>query len=232
MGKSNIVGGTLLSNIKQKRQLLNSEYEEEISTLSERNNIKALDSAKENDHEIQININDYMNKPIELLMQDTNMMANYFDNNIIEANENENLEDNINLEVTEIINYDLETNNAFSIIKKELEDIVNTEDDDVKNSISKQEFLALITSLEKEVTIVKNELSKKDVEIDSLKKENHGLQQTLMKEQDNIMSEQELENKTLSKVEKLLLDKREELIERQKVSRKNWFLKILDKVKS
>ncbi|MGL4739854.1 MAG: hypothetical protein ACRC41_03505, partial [Sarcina sp.] len=104
--------------------------------------------------------------------------------------------------------------------------------DNNKNSDNELQILKRINKLEEKLSYQADVIKIKQEEIDSLKVMNLELKETLMKEQDEVMKEQDYHNDTLSKVEKLLLEKRGELIERQRASRKNWFLKIIDKVKS
>lgn len=222
MGKGKIVGSTLLSNIKSKRIDLEVEnvedYEIETKSLNETEDIDIEICEKE------IDIKDYMDKPIELLMKDANISADYFtetsteeeDNSIIDIEYVCSEEEFSDQDVTEAIFYDMDKLEAFSRSESDTE----------------AEILSMLSSLEEKVKYSEKALQEKEMQIDYLRKQNLGLQKTLMREQDIVMKEQDLQNKTLSKVEKLLLDKREELMQRQRASKRSWFLKILDKVKS
>lgn len=93
-----------------------------------------------------------------------------------------------------------------------------------------------INKLKYELEFQKKRLEEKEQEINYLKSENldqkitiSDFHQTLMREQEIVMKEQELHEKTLSRAEQLLLDKREELIERQNYKKRNWFLKLFER---
>lgn len=93
-----------------------------------------------------------------------------------------------------------------------------------------------INKLKYELEFQKKRIEEKEQEINYLKSENldqkiiiSDFHQTLMREQEIVMKEQDLHEKTLSRAEQLLLDKREELIERQNYKKRNWFLKLFER---
>ncbi|MGL4989951.1 MAG: hypothetical protein ACRCYC_10395 [Paraclostridium sp.] len=200
MSKSDLAGKTLLANIKMKKSELISMENEKINSLEDIIYEKEIIE----DPNLQIKIEDYYNKPLEVLIND---VSKYSGKSETEA---------IDIEFTDV------TENGI-----ELEPIENLESND-----KELEILKRINNLEERLSYQADIIKIKQDEINTLKVINLELKETLMKEQDEVMKEQDLHNETLSKVEKLLLEKRGELIERQKASRKNWFLKIIDKVKS
>lgn len=93
-----------------------------------------------------------------------------------------------------------------------------------------------INKLKYELEFQRKRIEEKEQEINYLKSENldqkiiiSDFHQTLMREQEIVMKEQDLHEKTLSRAEQLLLDKREELIERQNYKKRNWFFKLFER---
>lgn len=154
--------------------------------------------------------------------------------NINQLNERENLivnleevypidefyEEQLELQLEEIANENSFNNETLT---NDRENIIKTENSE-------------IDKLKYELELQKKRIEEKEIEIDYLKAENSDqkviisdFHQTLMREQEIVMKEQDLHEKTLSRAEKLLLDKREELIERQNYKKRNWFLKLFDR---
>lgn len=154
--------------------------------------------------------------------------------NINQLNERENLivnleevypidefyEEQLELQLEEIANENSFNNETLT---NNRENIIKTENSE-------------IDKLKYELELQKRRIEEKEIEIDYLKAENSDqkviisdFHQTLMREQEIVMKEQDLHEKTLSRAEKLLLDKREELIERQNYKKRNWFLKLFDR---
>lgn len=228
MGNTNLVGSTLLSNLKNKR--IDSNYTEVLAYDYENEDLKEVEEIDTEIYEKEIDIRDYMDKPLEFLIRDANISSDYFleedtkqisSSDFIDIEYVEKYDKDVPFfddEVKETVYYDMETAEAFSRTEGE--------------KIDEETLMSIIDSLEQKIKNTQDALKEKSDQINHLREENLGLQKTLMREQDIVMKEQDLHNKTLTKVEKLLLDKRGELIERQKASKKNWFLKLIDKIKS
>lgn len=219
MEKMKIAGSSFLSNLQNKRFELEETkiLQLESSVGSEKIDIEIL--AKSIDEEIDMK--EYLDKPIEFLIEDSTE-AEFIENEL----ENE-------------MKFYLEEKNQNAI---DIEFVDIFEEENLEGEIDKfnqknifeeeNEQILLLKSLQEKINDIQIKLNEKDKEIIDLKKENKGLQQTLTREQDIVMKEQDLHDKTLSRVEQLLLEKRTELIERQKASKKSWFLKLIDKVKA
>lgn len=230
--KTSIAGGSFLSNLQNKR------FELEEDTTLEENSITEIDEVNievsEKDIVKEIDIQNYLNKPIELLIEEstkaevdkefTSEMKFYLeertksviDIDFIDILEEEETFENINSEIGRL-QVQKETQDEMDyFLVKSLQDKIN----DIEEKLYAKDL------------DIQKKLYAKDKEIQELKEENKGLKKTLLKEQDIVMKEQDLHDKTLSRVEQLLVEKRNELIERQKASRKNWFLKFIDKIKS
>lgn len=230
--KTSIAGGSFLSNLQNKR------FELEEGTTLEENPITEIDEVNievsEKDIVKEIDIQNYLNKPIELLIEEstkaevdkefTSEMKFYLeertksviDIDFIDILEEEETFENINSEIGRL-QVQKETQDEMDyFLVKSLQDKIN----DIEEKLYAKDL------------DIQKKLYAKDKEIQELKEENKGLKKTLLKEQDIVMKEQDLHDKTLSRVEQLLVEKRNELIERQKASRKNWFLKFIDKIKS
>lgn len=219
MEKMKIAGSSFLSNLQNKRFELEETkiLQLESSVGSEEIDIEIL--AKSIDEEIDMK--EYLDKPIEVLIEDSteaefveNKLENEMKFYLEEKNQNA-----IDIEFVDIFE---EENLEAEIDKFNQKNIFEEEN----------EQILLLKSLQEKINDIQIKLNEKDKEIIDLKKENKGLQQTLTREQDIVMKEQDLHDKTLSRVEQLLLEKRTELIERQKASKKSWFLKLIDKVKA
>ena len=213
MENTKIAGGSFLSNLQSKRYELEGTIVTKIEGKSKGVELEIC----EKDIENEIDIKDYLNKPIEFLIKD--------------AKEAELIDEDFEGE----LNFYLEAKNELAIdidfvdIFEDKEIPFNNE---MNTYIEKKNNTLTLESLQDRLDFIQKELEEKDQQIDSLKEENKGLQKTILREQDIVMKEQDLHDKTLSRVEQLLLEKRSELIERQKASKKNWLLKLLDKVKA
>ncbi|MGL4762162.1 MAG: hypothetical protein ACRCWG_12000 [Sarcina sp.] len=224
MENTKIAGGSLLSNLQNQRYEL-----DEISVQNDANNIE-IETLNleicEKGIDCEIDIKNYLDKPIELLIKDANEVdlneKDYVEikNNIIDIEFIDVLE-------IEEIPFDLEEVNLESIFE-DINEYGNNINED-RNNINDKNII--LETLKSDLDQVQDRLREREKEINRLREENQGLQKTLMREQDIVMKEQDLHDKTLSRVEQLLLDKRSELIERQKASKKNWIFKLIDKVK-
>lgn len=227
--KTKIAGNKLLSNIKNKRYEIESlELASEEKVANTANDL-ATNYDDLND-EMEIDIKDYMDKPIECLLNEVNKRSDSEKNAseleldsindlvdlefIGESEELDDLEEYYNdSTIRETVYYNMDTDESFSHV------INIAEESSYEDALS-------------EIQKLKMELEKQRDIIEQRENAIEELQTTLLREQENCMNEDELKNKTLTKVESLLLEKRSELAERQKASRRNWFFKILDKVKS
>ena len=225
MNNTNLAGNMLLSNIKSKRA--------ELDTLENDIYIDIVDEdIYEGDIDVEINLNDYMNKPIGILLNDVKKQMDKEELELTNFSEESDIEELMGLEfiyddvedvnidsyfgnedIKETVYYDIDTEESFLKVDEQIGKNIDTGNLDEIKRLKRQ--------LEKQ----KEELYKRDKELEKL-------QMVLMLDENLTVSEEYLENKSLSKVEQLLLDKRGELVERQKASKKNWFFKILDKVKS
>ena len=229
MNNTNLAGNMLLSNIKNKRFELDS-LENDIYIDVQAGVVN--DDTYDGDIDIEIDLNDYMNKPIGMLLSDVKKQMNKEELELTNFSEESDIEELMGLEfiyddvedvnidsyfgnegIKETVYYDIDTEESFLKVDEQIGKNIDTGNLDEIKRLKRQ--------LEKQ----KEELYKRDKELEKL-------QMVLMLDENLTVSEEYLENKSLSKVEQLLLDKRGELVERQKASKKNWFFKILDKVKS
>ena len=232
MNNTNLAGNMLLSNIKNKRFELDS-LENDIYIDVQAGVVN--DDIYDGDIDIEIDLNDYMNKPIGMLLSDVKKQMDKEEKEELEFtnfSEESDIEELMGLEfiyddvedvnidsyfgnegIKETVYYDIDTEESFLKVDEQIGKNIDTGNLDEIKRLKRQ--------LEKQ----KEELYKRDKELEKL-------QMVLMLDENLTVSEEYLENKSLSKVEQLLLDKRGELVERQKASKKNWFFKILDKVKS
>ncbi|WP_297439188.1 hypothetical protein [uncultured Clostridium sp.] len=229
MNNTNLAGNMLLSNIKNKRFELDS-LENDIYIDVQAGVVN--DDIYDGDIDIEIDLNDYMNKPIGMLLSDVKKQMNKEELEFTNFSEESDIEELMGLEfiyddvedvnidsyfgnegIKETVYYDIDTEESFLKVDEQIGKNIDTGNLDEIKRLKRQ--------LEKQ----KEELYKRDKELEKL-------QMVLMLDENLTVSEEYLENKSLSKVEQLLLDKRGELVERQKASKKNWFFKILDKVKS
>ncbi|MGL4450219.1 MAG: hypothetical protein ACRCTZ_03375 [Sarcina sp.] len=228
MEKTKVAGGSFLSNLQNQRVELDG-----VTTLNLENNIEL----EENNIEIseknveEIDIKNYLDVPIEVLIKNSTEVEIVKDdivedeiNNEMKFYLEEKKQNIIDIEFIDVFNEDIP---FLDNSRYEIEEVHRSEFSNEEN-----EQKLLLKTLQDQIIDIQEKLFEKDKEIIELKEENKDLQQTLMKEQDIIMKEQDLHDKTLSRVEQLLLEKRTELIERQKASKKNWFLKLIDKVKA
>ncbi len=198
-------------------------------TLYDNLKAKRMETKK---HSNEIDIREYLDKPIEELILDSQEIELIDDLNReqIQFCEEEASKDNFDAEMQE-----LSEAKQYKFNLKELEqeecliDLENKEDE-------KDEYLVKV--LEEKIKQIEERLQEKEEQISYLKEENFeqkliisDFHQSLTREQEIVMREQDLREKTLSKVEILLLEKREELIERQHKKR-NWFSRIFSKKKS
>lgn len=116
------------------------------------------------------------------------------------------------------VNYSLET----SEIDYENKDIVDVECIAVeKEEKEEKDFY------EKKIKELLEENSKLKSDLYSLTKENKKIEMLLTKEQKLLFYQEDSENNKLTKAEKLLLDKREELSRRSQIRKRGWIKQVL-----